>query len=62
VPLPDERGRQEILGVHLRDVPLGDADERADVCARLARATPGAALQHGSKRPLTVRLMRAAHV
>ncbi|HUN93068.1 MAG TPA: ATP-dependent zinc metalloprotease FtsH [Burkholderiaceae bacterium] len=37
VPLPDIRGREQILGVHMRKVPIG-ADVRADV---LARGTPG---------------------
>jgi len=37
VPLPDVRGREQILKVHMRKVPLGD-----DVKARiLARGTPG---------------------
>ena len=37
VPLPDIRGREQILGVHMRKVPIG-ADVRGDV---LARGTPG---------------------
>ncbi len=37
VPLPDVRGREQILRVHMRTVPLGD-DVDATV---LARATPG---------------------
>jgi cell division protease FtsH len=37
VPLPDIRGREEILRVHMRKVPIA-ADVRADV---LARGTPG---------------------
>ena len=37
VPLPDLRGREQILKVHLRKVPLG-SDVRADV---IARGTPG---------------------
>ncbi|MDE3208703.1 MAG: ATP-dependent zinc metalloprotease FtsH, partial [Pseudomonadota bacterium] len=37
VPLPDIRGREQILLVHMRKVPLGP-DARADV---LARGTPG---------------------
>lgn len=37
VPLPDVRGREQILRVHMRTVPLGD-DVNA---ATLARATPG---------------------
>jgi len=37
VPLPDIRGREQILNVHMRKVPIG-ADVRADV---LARGTPG---------------------
>ncbi len=37
VPLPDIRGREQILNVHIRKVPIGP-DVRADV---LARGTPG---------------------
>ena len=37
VPLPDVRGREQIIKVHMKAVPLA-ADVRADV---LARATPG---------------------
>jgi cell division protease FtsH len=37
VPLPDIRGREQILNVHMRKVPIG-SDVRADV---LARGTPG---------------------
>jgi len=37
VPLPDIRGREQILNVHMRKVPIG-ADVKADI---LARGTPG---------------------
>jgi cell division protease FtsH len=37
VPLPDIRGREQILGVHMRKVPLAP-DVKADI---LARGTPG---------------------
>src|SRR5207248_3218884 len=37
VTLPDVRGREQILNVHMRKVPLGQ-DVRADI---LARGTPG---------------------
>jgi cell division protease FtsH len=37
VPLPDIRGREQIINVYMRDVPLGD-DVDASV---IARATPG---------------------
>jgi len=37
VPLPDIRGREQILNVHMRKVPIG-TDVRADV---IARGTPG---------------------
>ncbi len=37
VPLPDIRGREQILAVHMRKVPIG-SDVQADV---LARGTPG---------------------
>ncbi len=37
VPLPDIRGREQILNVHMRKVPIG-ADVRADL---LARGSPG---------------------
>jgi len=37
VPLPDIRGREQILSVHMRKVPVGP-DVRADV---IARGTPG---------------------
>ena len=37
IPLPDIRGREQILMVHMRKVPLGD-DVRPSV---IARGTPG---------------------
>jgi SpoVK/Ycf46/Vps4 family AAA+-type ATPase len=37
VTLPDVRGREQILNVHMRKVPVGQ-DMRADI---LARGTPG---------------------
>jgi len=37
VPLPDVRGREQIIKVHMRKVPLGD-DVRPDI---IARGTPG---------------------
>jgi cell division protease FtsH len=37
VPLPDVRGREQILNVHMRKVPIGP-DVKADI---LARGTPG---------------------
>jgi cell division protease FtsH len=37
VPLPDIRGREQILNVHMRKVPIG-ADVKADL---IARGTPG---------------------
>ncbi|MCL2635451.1 MAG: ATP-dependent metallopeptidase FtsH/Yme1/Tma family protein, partial [Betaproteobacteria bacterium] len=37
VPLPDIRGREEILKVHMRKVPI-DSDVKADI---IARGTPG---------------------
>src|SRR5690606_21548353 len=37
VPLPDIRGREQILNVHMRKVPIGP-DVRADI---IARGTPG---------------------
>jgi cell division protease FtsH len=37
VTLPDVRGREQILNVHMRKVPVGQ-DIRADI---LARGTPG---------------------
>src|SRR5690606_15634657 len=37
VPLPDIRGREQILNVHMRKVPIGP-DVRADL---IARGTPG---------------------
>ena len=37
VPLPDIRGREQILNVHMRKVPIG-ADVRAEI---IARGTPG---------------------
>jgi cell division protease FtsH len=37
VTLPDVRGREQILNVHIRKVPVGQ-DVRADI---LARGTPG---------------------
>lgn len=42
VPLPDVRGRAEILEMYLKDKPV-----KADVdIMRLARATPGAPPKH----------------
>jgi len=41
VPLPDESGRRDILGVHLRSVPMESMDEKAEACDRMARVTSG---------------------
>ncbi len=41
VPLPDEAGRQEILGVHLRGVPLAEDEDKEDMVLRLARVSAG---------------------
>lgn len=41
VPLPDERGRAEILGVHLRVVPLAPELDKATACRALAKITGG---------------------
>ncbi|KAF5831722.1 P-loop containing nucleoside triphosphate hydrolase protein [Dunaliella salina] len=41
VPLPDEQGRQDILNVHLRGVPMSSAEEKAEAALRLARVTAG---------------------
>lgn len=41
VPLPDERGRADILAVHLRVVPLAPELNRASACAALAKITGG---------------------
>lgn len=41
VPLPDERGRAEILGVHLRVVPLAPELDKAGACRALAKITGG---------------------
>ena len=38
VTLPDIRGREQILNVHMRKVPIGSGHVRADV---IARGTPG---------------------
>lgn len=37
VPLPDIRGREQILNVHMKKIPVAQ-DVRADI---LARGTPG---------------------
>lgn len=42
VPLPDEAGRRAILQVHLREVPMASAEDKADAAQRLARVTAGA--------------------
>ncbi len=41
VPLPDVRGRQEILKVHMEKVPVKDAAEGDKIASLLARGTPG---------------------
>jgi cell division protease FtsH len=41
VPLPDERGRADILQVHLRVVPLAPELDRASACRALAKITGG---------------------
>jgi cell division protease FtsH len=41
VPLPDERGRADILAVHLRGVPLAPELDRGSVCRALAKLTGG---------------------
>ena len=41
VPLPDERGRAEILGVHMRGIPLALGVDKAAACASLAKITAG---------------------
>ncbi|KAJ9508516.1 hypothetical protein QJQ45_012046 [Haematococcus lacustris] len=41
VPLPDEAGRREILGVHLRNTPMLNKEAKAEACSRLARVTSG---------------------
>mmetsp|Transcript_4482 Transcript_4482/g.12213 ORF Transcript_4482/g.12213 Transcript_4482/m.12213 type:complete len:653 (-) Transcript_4482:463-2421(-) len=41
VPLPDERGRQDILNVHLRGVPMASVEEKSEAALRLARVTAG---------------------
>lgn len=41
VPLPDERGRAEILAVHLRKVPMESTQLKAAMCEEIARITAG---------------------
>lgn len=41
VPLPDEPGREAILTVHLRRVPMASPAARAEAATTLARLTPG---------------------
>lgn len=41
VPPPDEEGRQAILGVHLRKVPMESEEAKAEACIRVARLTGG---------------------
>lgn len=41
VPLPDERGRADILAVHMRMVPLSPELERSSACRALAKITGG---------------------
>jgi hypothetical protein len=48
VPLPDEAGRKDILGVHLRNVPMDSMDEKAEACDRMARVTSGAHSTHAA--------------
>lgn len=45
VPLPDEGGRQAILGVHLRNVPMPNTEDKAEACERLAKVTAGGCCQ-----------------
>lgn len=42
VSLPDEKGRRDILDVHMRGVPMASSEEKAEACFRLARVTSGA--------------------
>jgi len=46
VPLPDVRGREEILRVHTRKIPLADDVDLA-ILARAHRLLRRRALQHG---------------
>ena len=41
VPLPDERGRADILAVHMRMVPLSPELDRSSACRALAKITSG---------------------
>ena len=41
VPLPDERGRADILAVHMRMVPLSPELDRSSACRALAKITGG---------------------
>ncbi|CAL5223140.1 g5605 [Coccomyxa viridis] len=41
VPLPDERGRADILAVHMRVVPLAPELDRSSACRALAKITGG---------------------
>ena len=41
VPLPDERGRADILAVHLRSIPMAPELDRGSACRALAKITGG---------------------
>ena len=41
VPLPDERGRADILAVHMRLIPLAPELDRSSACRALAKITGG---------------------
>jgi cell division protease FtsH len=41
VPLPDLQGRAEILGVHLRNIPMASPSEKQNAAVQIARITRG---------------------
>ena len=47
VPLPDEAGRTQILGVHLRRVPLASQHDRELACEAVAKITAGGSVGGG---------------
>ena len=41
VPVPDEEGRRDILGVHMRNTPMESREDKIEACVRIAKVTQG---------------------
>lgn len=53
VPLPDVEGRQQIMRVHLKDVPMASDQEKSDACTRIAMLTQNFSGAPGSQAACT---------